>query len=97
MKAVELRLANVRFTPERGHWSRVRACPLRRALRFAGDPGHLAAGATHGAPGRADRGLVDPVGGRAARTDDQHVIGAHLAPKPSSRPLMDWKPCPPGG
>src|SRR5664279_5345016 len=46
---------------------------------------------------RADRGLVDHVGAGAAWTDDQHVIGANLAPKPSSRPLMDWKPCQPRG
>ena len=67
-----------------------------RALRPAGEPGRLAAGATHRAPGRADGGLVDHVGGGAVRADDQHVIGANLAPKPSSRPLMDWKPWLPG-
>ena len=66
-----------------------------RGLGAAGEPGRPATGATHCAAGRADRGLVDHVGGGTVRTDDQHVIGAGLGRKPSRRPLMDWKPCPP--
>ena len=65
-----------------------------RGLRPAGEPGGLAAGATHGTPGWADGGLIEHVGGGAVGTDDKHDFGADLLPEPSSRPLTDWKPCP---
>ena len=55
---------------------------LRRALRSAGKPGRLAARATHAAPGRAERGRVDHVGGGAARADDQHGICVVLTWRP---------------
>ena len=42
--------------------------------KTAGEPGCLAARATHGTAGRTDRGRIDQVGRGAARTDNQHGI-----------------------
>ena len=56
----------------------------------------LAADATHRAPGRAQRGRLNLIGGRAVRTDDQHrriKATPGSGPDASKRPLTDRKPC----